>query len=119
MEWLTGIGRLPASEYSRYFTMPIKQILSKPLEWKQTWFQIIRQARILLDTSHLFNDEFATSHVLQKWAGIEYSITDEEATPSLYYALKQEFTIGLGSLPATQYQTFFYQPYSIFIQNKS
>ena len=65
MEWLTGIGRLPASEYSRYFTMPIKQILSKPLEWKQMWFQIIQQAQILLDTSHLFNDEFATSHVLQ------------------------------------------------------
>ena len=60
-EWSLGLGRLQTSKFSRYFTMPIEQIMSKILDWKQTWFQIIRQARILMNPFHLHQDEFTSS----------------------------------------------------------
>ena len=118
-EWYIGLGLLPASEYSRYFTMHINQILLKPLEWQQTWFQIIRQARILMDSLHLVEDEFTTSTTLQKWVGIYYTMSDEEVLPTLHNTIKNELQVGLGTLPSNIYQQYFLSPYASFIQQNS
>lgn len=106
-EWSIGIGRLPASEYSKFFTMEISDILNKPFEWQQTRFQIIRQARILMDTSHLITDEFTTSSVLQKWIGILYMINDSKAIPLLHQSIKMELQLGIRNLPPEMYQIYF------------
>lgn len=37
-----GLHRLPASEFSIYFTLPLDTLLIKPIEILQTWLQTIR-----------------------------------------------------------------------------
>ena len=42
-EWSIGIGRLPASQFSHYFKVPMKQLLQKSMEYQKHWLMIIRQ----------------------------------------------------------------------------
>ena len=111
--------KLPASEYSQYFTHPIELILSKPLEWQQNWFLIIRQARILIDNDNLIHDQFAASSVLQKWAGLSYTITDNEALPYLHESIGKELCIGIAKLPHIPFFTHFQLSLTNLVQQSS
>ena len=87
------------------------------MEWQQNWFLIVRQARILLDNDHLIHDEFESSTVLQKWIGISYNLSDDEATPSLYKSIANELNIGIANLPQQSFLSYFLQPFSTLIQH--
>ena len=98
-EWDTGIGLLPASEFSKYFSGKIQTLFKQSDETLKSWLQVIRQARILMDPFHLIKDEFTTSKVLQEWIGISYAIEDEEGIPILEDAIKAELDKGPMNLP--------------------
>ena len=107
VEWNQGIGRLTASEYSALFqTTPI-EIFQKSIDTQKQWLMTIRQGRILLDPERLQEDEFTNSTTLQKWIGLSYDMTDEEATPILREAIINEWRIGLGNLPSHLFDKFF------------
>ena len=105
-EYAKGIGRLPAAEFSHHFRLPIDQMLQTNIDTQKTWLQIIRQTRILMDSSHLIEDEFTTSRALQQWINISYTLTDAEAIPTLHEAITAEYEIGLSKLPK-HYSVYF------------
>ena len=107
MEWQQGLGRLPASEYSGYFTQSLEDIMLKSIDTQKQWLLTVRQGRILLDPTNLIHDEFASSNALQKWLGVSYEVTDEEMLPILQDAIRNEIRIGLGNLPAQIYEKIF------------
>ena len=107
IKWETGLGRLPASEFSRYFSIPIDHLLAKPVDYLMQWFLAVRQGRILLDPDRLLQDEFVTSKSLQQWVGISYEVTDEEMEPILQDAIIKEITLGIGNLPPQQFEQHF------------
>ena len=106
-EWKQGLGCLPASEFSHFFTRPVEDILSQSDDYLKNWFLTVRQGRIMLDERHLVQDEFKTSRALQDWIGISQNITDREVKPLLIDACQQELDIGLGQLPHKHYNNFF------------
>ena len=106
MEWAIGIGRLPASQFSHYFNLPLEQLLKKNHDYLKTWLMIIRQGRILLDPSNLCQDDIKESEVLQKWLDISYVISDEEAMGPLKEVILDEWNIGKGNLPL-QFHKYF------------
>ena len=106
-EWNKGIGRLPASEFSRLFKSNLNTLLQKNLDSQKHWLTIIRQGRILLDPNNVPQDQFQTSKALQKWLGISYKVTNSEALPILKTAITTEWTKGLSTLPKQQYQQYF------------
>ena len=118
-EWNVGIGRLPASEYSQYLSVPINTILAKSHEWQKHWFMMVRQARILLDNTNLIDDEFSISSTLQKWIGISYSLNDSEAIPLLHQSIKQELQIGLSTLPHNPFYSYFQLSFDNLIEQSS
>ena len=65
-KWKIGIGRLPASQFSQYFRLPLDKLMMKSYDYQKTWLTTIRQGRILLDPSNLCNDEIEESTSLQK-----------------------------------------------------
>ena len=93
------LGSNEVSDFSHLFRTTYAELLTKSLEVKKNWFLIIRQARILMDTDHLINDEFTTSRSLQQWIGITYGITDEEGKETLLEATLEELSKGQGQLP--------------------
>ena len=114
-----GLGRLPAYEYSSYLKVPMQVIQQKPPEWQKHWFLVIRQARLLLDADNLISDEFASSSTLQKWIGLSYSITDEEATPVLHRAIINELNIGISNLPLQPFLPYFQLSHTDLINQSS
>ena len=106
-EWTQGLGRLPASEFSHLFKHKLDHILSQSNEWKMHWFFVVRQGRILMDPTHLIDDEFRTSIALQKWLNISYDVTDSEMKPLLLEAIRNEMSIGIGLLPPNLYTSYF------------
>ena len=99
-EWDIGLGRLPASQFSHFFRIPLIQLLEKPHDHLKTWLMIIRQGRILLDPGNLCCDEIEESAALQKWLDISYKIQDNEGKPALQDSIRAEWRIGKGYLPA-------------------
>ena len=105
-EWNKGIGRLPASEFSKLFQTDLDTLLAKNLEAQQHWFIVIRQGRILLDTTNVISDKFENSTALQKCLWISYNIKDKVALPILKESITIEWTIGPSTLPPLQYQQY-------------
>ena len=64
-----GLKQLPP-EYASHFEHTIDDIISKPLEWKQTWFKTIRKQRILHDSTNLIDDQFSHQGALTSWLGL-------------------------------------------------
>ena len=105
-EWKQGLGCLPASEFSSFFSPTLDHILTKSEDYLKQWLLTVRQGRLLLDPRHLIHDEFETSPALRDWVGISYSISDAEVLPHLKNACDREYSIGLGNLPH-QFQHLF------------
>ena len=80
--------------------------MQKSDEFLMHWLLVVRQARILMDHTNLIEDEFTTSTTLQKWIGLSYELTDEEAIPVLDEAIADELNIGKGHLPDTSLEYF-------------
>ena len=106
-EWSIGIGRLPASQFSNYFKVPMKQLLQKSMEYQKHWLMIIRQGRILMDPTNLLQDSFAESRALQQWIDISYEVNDEEGLPILIQSITNEWDIGINSLCSDNFSTHF------------
>ena len=100
-EWRIGLGRLPASQFSQYFSLPLDKLLERSHDHLKTWLSTIRQGRILLDPSNLCHDEFEEMSSLQKWLDISYVVSDDEGIPMLKEAIRAEWNIGKGLLPIT------------------
>ena len=105
-EWDIGLGRLPASQFSHYFNIPMEKLLLKSHEYLKSWLMTIRQGRILLDPENLLHDEIETSDTLQKWLDISYKVTDDEGKPPLVDAITAEWNLGSGCLPR-KYDSYF------------
>ena len=114
-ELLIGLGLLPASEYSSYFTTTTDILFNKSLDSQKHWFLVVRQARILLDQLHLQHDEFTTSIPLQKWIGLSYKLDDADIMPTLLRSIKSELHTGLADLPSTLFYTSFQTTYNQFL----
>ncbi len=97
-ELAIGIGRLPATEFSRQFGSRSDRILQATVEQQLNWMQIVRQGRILLDPDNLIEDEISKSKSLQRWIGIDYEIKDEEGKELLHKAIQHEIEIGVEEL---------------------
>ena len=106
-EWKQGLGRLPTSDYSHYFTITIEALMEKSIEYLKSWLMIVRQARVMMDPSHLIHDEFAESIALQQWIGISYEITDDEARPTLEQAAELEWRQGIDELDTNIFEENF------------
>ena len=105
-EWDIGLGRLPASEFSKYFKTKLPILLQKETEHLKHWFLVIRQARVLMDPTNVLEDEFSTSKALQSWVGLSLKVTNTEGAAILHEAIKQETQIGIGNLPIQYAQDF-------------
>ena len=101
-----GIGRLPATEFSRQFNKKPEKILECTVEQQISWLQIVRQGRILLDPDNLIDDEVSRSEALQHWIGIDYAINDKEGDILLCQAIETEEKNGLNNLP-NSYKNYF------------
>ena len=106
-EWEQGLGRLPAADFSHYFSMKSEELMNFSTDYLKSWLLIVRQGRILMDGRHLLNDEFATSRTLQQWIGITYDITDEEGHQILKRSASMEWEKGLNTLDASTYGKHF------------
>ena len=111
-ELVIGLGLLPASEYSSYFTTTTEALYNKSLETQKHWFLVVRQARILLDQLHLQHDAFTTSIPLQKWIGLSYELDDIDILPTLLQSIKTELQTGLADLPSSLFYTSFQTTYN-------
>ena len=100
-EFGIGLGRLPASEFSSYFTIKLNIILQKSVDQLKHWLMVISQARILMDAANVLDDEFSNSKALQQWIGISTKVTDKEGMEQLHDSIEKEYKIGIGNLPPT------------------
>lgn len=108
-EWEKGLGRLPASEFSRHLSPPLSTIMKKSEESLKLWFLIVRQGRIVFDPDNVDNDDFSTSKALQQWIGLSYELQDAEAESRLDDAIRNEIKQGLGHLPTSTFASLFQQ----------
>ena len=60
--------------------------------------QVVWQARIMMNPTHLLHNEIESSKLLQYWLGISYTIKDSEGIVTVQEAIKREFDVGLPSL---------------------
>ena len=81
--------------------------MEKPIDYLKSWLMIIRQARILMDSQHLLQDDFTESKALQQWIGISYDVSDKEARPLLDLAAEAEWLQGLDDLEANNFGYLF------------
>ena len=79
-EWDTGLGNLPAAEFSYLLSGSLETILKRPIFSLRRWLAIVRNGRILLDTTHLITDEFMEDEALRRWIGIILP-SDEDTDP--------------------------------------
>ena len=98
-EYATGIGRLPASDFTHLFRKKLKDLLSKSDEVLKNWFLIIRQGRILMDKDNLIQDDFQSNKALAAWIGLSFRVTDEEGIEPLQEAIRKERQLGQSGLP--------------------
>ena len=107
LEWSLGLGLLPASEFSHYFTIKLEDLLQKSFHSQRDWLTSIRQGRILLDERNLVKDRIYSSPILQKILDIQYDLSDKEALPILKVAITSEWTRGFGVYKGTSYYSLF------------
>ena len=69
-EWQIGLGRLPAPEFAYLLSGNIRDLLKSSLSSLRRWLALVRNGRILLDTSNIIHDEFMTNESLRTWVGI-------------------------------------------------
>ena len=105
-EYGIGLGLLPASEFSKYFRYKLPTLLQKQDDHLKHWLMVIRQARILMDSNNVLQDEFTTSKALQQWIGLSITVTEKEGTEILNEAIDQEYNLGLRNLPQ-QFNEYF------------
>lgn len=98
-EYKIGLGHLPASEFSHLFRNKVEELLKKSDETLMNWITIIRQGRILMDSTNLVEDDITHSKALQSWLGISYSLTEKEGQDSLIESVEEEMKTGLEQLP--------------------
>ena len=105
-EWKKGIGRLPASEFSKFFKQKLGDILEKSIETRKHWLMVVKQGRIMMDPTNLVEDEFTENKSLKSWIGISLEVTDKEGEPTLNEAITNEYENGIGLLPHS-FKNFF------------
>ena len=103
-EWNKGLGLVPASEFSRFLSPAIDDILKRGEESLKLWFLTVRQGRILFDQRNLIQDDFSSSKALQQWIGLSYTLTDDEVLPVLDKSISMEKNIGLNNIQNEQIQ---------------
>ena len=79
-EWDTGLGNLPAAEFSYLLSGSLETILKRSLFSLRRWLAIVRNRRILLDAQNLITDKFMEDVALQRWIGI--TLPSDEDTDS-------------------------------------
>ena len=105
-EYGIGLDLLPASEFSKYFRYRLPTLLQKQDDHLKHWLMVIRQARLLMDSNNVLQDEFTTSKALQQWIGLSITVTEKEGTEILNEAIDQEYNLGLRNLPQ-QFNEYF------------
>ena len=69
-EYNLGLHRLPACEFSIYFTLPIHTLITKPIENLRLWLLTIRLGRQLHGGIDLIKDEFSEDGPARAWLGL-------------------------------------------------
>ena len=69
-EYALGLHRLPACEFSLYFSIPLETMLSKSTETLRTWLQTIRLGRELHGGIDVINDCYSSNGPSRSWLGL-------------------------------------------------
>ena len=115
-EWNLGLGQLPASDFSHYFTMSLEKLMKFTVDYLKSWFMIVRQGRIMMDKRNIIEDEFTTSKTLQQWVGISYEVTEEEGRQCLDIAVEEEWKLGSNQFMNDSTKSFFDHPVRDLLQ---
>ena len=71
-EWTTGLGILPAHDFSHMFTTTKKELQKKSMESLRSWLSIIRNGRYLHGDKNIVHDEYSTDTSMNTWLGLKY-----------------------------------------------
>ena len=69
-EYGLGLHRLPACEFSIYFSLPIDKLLSRDMMSLKAWLQSIRLGRDLHGGIEVIQDEYSVNGAFQSWLGL-------------------------------------------------
>ena len=69
-EYRLGLHRLPACEFSIYFSSRLEQLLTRPIEQLRSWLLTIRMGRELHGGSNEIFDEFSSNGPMRAWLGL-------------------------------------------------
>lgn len=69
-EYNLGLHRLPASEFSIYFSLPVEKLLTRSLENIRQWLLTIRLGREFHGGAEHIQDDFSVNGTLRKWLGL-------------------------------------------------
>ena len=69
-EYQLGLHRLPACEFSIFFSSSVDKLLERDISALRIWLQSIRLGRELHGGSHLIQDEYSTNGAFRSWLGL-------------------------------------------------
>ena len=69
-EFILGLHRLPACEFSIYFSTPFDKLCTRHITSLRTWLQTIRLGRELHGGSDIITDDYSVNGPFWSWLGL-------------------------------------------------